>query len=111
MLQQDTLLNHRLIWLGKEVILFDVVLVLNSTDLSHVPLQIVALEYFRVGTRLLSWSLADLLLIHTRELLRCALLDRIRLEAIHIISATWSHVLIRLVGTCSCLSSLVCVLN
>ena len=48
MLQQDTLLNHRLIWLGEEVILFDVVLVLNSTDLSHVPLQIVALEDFRV---------------------------------------------------------------
>ena len=48
MLQQDTLLNHRLIRLSEEVILFDVVLVLNSTDLSHVPLQIVALEYFRV---------------------------------------------------------------
>ena len=43
-LQQETLLDHRLVRLGEEVVLFDIVLV--SDHFSHIPLQIVALDNF-----------------------------------------------------------------
>ena len=109
MLQQDTLLNHWLIWLGKEVVLFNIVLVLTTDHFSHVSLQIVTLQNFLAW--LLRWYLADLLLVHAWELLCCALLHRIWLQAVHIVSRTYRDVLTLLVGPCRSLPSLICVLD
>lgn len=57
-LEQDTLLNHCLIWLGEEVVLLDVVLV-GADDFSEIPLQIVALESFIVLLLMVLWANAS----------------------------------------------------
>ena len=93
-LQQDTLLNHGLVRLREEVVLLHVHLVWwDASHLSHVPLQRVlrvvapALQTFRhvltglyhLLMLLVLLAAAYLLLVHARELLGCALLDRVRL--------------------------------
>ena len=93
-LQQDTLLNHGLVRLREEVVLLHVHLVWwDAGHLSHVPLQRVlrvvapALQTFRhvltglyhLLLLLVLLAAADLLLVHARELLGCALLHRVRL--------------------------------
>ena len=93
-LQQDTLLNHGLVRLREEVVLLHVHLVWwDAGYLSHVPLQRVlrvvapALQTFRhvltglyhLLMLLVLLAAAYLLLVHARELLGCALLDRVRL--------------------------------
>ena len=105
MLQQDALLDHRLVWLREEVVLLHVHLIWWTTGhFSHVPLQgllwlimvvAAALQSFLVvvlfSTRLhhmlrllLSLTIANLLLGHTRELLGRALLHRVRLKTVHV---------------------------
>ena len=93
-LQQDTLLNHGLVRLREEVVLLHVHLVWwDAAHLSHVPLQRVlrvvapALQTFRhvltglyhLLLLLVLLAATDLLLVHARELLGCALLHRVRL--------------------------------
>ena len=90
-LQQDTLLNHGLVRLREEVVLLHVHLVWwDAGHLSHIPLQRVlrvvapALQTFRhvltgLYHLLVLLAAAYLLLVHARELLGCALLDRVRL--------------------------------
>ena len=93
-LQQDTLLNHGLVRLREEVVLLHVHLVWwDAGHLSHVPLQRVlrvvapALQTFRhvltglyhLLLLLVLLAATDLLLVHARELLGCALLHRVRL--------------------------------
>ena len=82
-----------------------------TNHFSHVALQVVAFEDLllaRLLLLLLMLTVANLLLVHARKLLRSALLDRIWLQAIHIVRC--DHLLTVLLASRRRLPSLVCVL-
>ena len=105
-LKQDALLDHRLVRLGEEVILLDIVGLVRADDFGHVALQVVALEDFvllLLGRRAarsprlhLATTIADLLLVHSRELLGGALLNRVGVQAVHVVLGYELHLLLLL---------------
>lgn len=62
MLHEQRLLDHCLIWLGKEVVFLDIVEAAWRANLSQVPLQVILFDDFL----LLLWLRLDLLVISPR---------------------------------------------
>ena len=80
-LQERGLLHHGLVWLSEEVVFLHLVL-RHRAHLCQITLQEVAFCGFALRLTRLG---RDLLVVYSVQLLRCALLERVRLQTVHVV--------------------------